>query len=166
LIPPYCPVNSYRFLFPSLHVESCFFINNNCIQIPYNHCNKEDMPGEIVHHGCMVFGEINTGNLAVSTGYQLGLEDSIPFDFEYPLGLDAALALCNHRPLDLAPHPMIVHVLELLSDSSMPLGMLFQIFMVVSFVKCCGFQHMIFEGIFKIQGLHFTGSRHQHLVLV
>jgi len=54
------------------------------------------MPGNIVHHGHIVFGKVNTWDLAVSTCNEPSPEDAIPLDLEYPLGLDTMSATWNH----------------------------------------------------------------------
>ncbi len=44
-------------------------IDDDRVHLPDEHCNEENAPGDIVHHWCIVLGEVNTGNLAVAAGH-------------------------------------------------------------------------------------------------
>ncbi len=64
--------------------ECGFDVNNDRIHLPDEHHNEENVPGDIVHHWCVVLGEIGTGNLAVAAGHQPSVEDAVALDLEDP----------------------------------------------------------------------------------
>ena len=97
------------------------------------------MKGNDVNYWEVVFGENDTGNLAVPACHKTCLAHTISLDHEVPL-VFYTLVIWGHKTFaSLAPYLLLVHVSKFLANCFSPLFAKVFVMMIPSFVECLGF---------------------------
>ena len=96
------------------------------------------MKGDVINYQRVIFGEIDTGHLAILTCYKTHLIHTIALNFECPHIFDAPMIGRHKTFMCLLPYLLFVHIGELLANSLLPFSLRLFVRMIPGFIECLG----------------------------